>query len=170
MAGLFKIVPKVGPLQTINFKEPTPQTESLYFKSVDQTIDRFGQALREVKANDLQAPNIDLDTGKPTARGEYPLADYTYREWLDELAADHFNHMDQAMRQNILDFYQGSGPPEPGTRIDKCVAARWRKTETELNQLRALALLDAPDQAPPPAPSEKSSGSLREPVSTACAH
>jgi hypothetical protein len=168
MAGLFKVMPKVGPLQAINFKEPTPKTESMYFKSVDQTIDRFGQALREVKANDLQAPNIDLDTGKPTVRGEYPLADYTYREWLDKLAEDHFNHMNEAMRQNILDFFQGFGPPEPGTRIDKCVAERWRKTCTELNEVRALALLHAPDQATLASAVNQTSTTKQAPPSAGC--
>ena len=147
MAGVFKVVPKVGPLHAIDFKEPTPKTEDLYFKSVDQTIDEFSKALTEVKNHDLQTPNIDLDTGKPTQRGEYPLADYTYRELLDDLANDHFDHADEALRQNILQFYDGFGFPSPGTRIDHCVAERWRKTWTELIQLRAFALLDSENQA-----------------------
>ena len=151
MAGLFKIVPKIGPLRAIDFKEPTPKTEDLYFKSVDQTIDRFGKALQEVKANDLQAPNIDLDTGKPTQPGEYPLADATYQELLDELAYDHFNHMSDALLQNILQFYEGFDFPKAGTRIDRCVAERWRKTWVEVNQLRSFALLDSADQ-PNPSP------------------
>ena len=147
LAGIFKVLPKVGPLRAIDFKEPTPKTEDLYFKSVDQTIDRFGKALNEVKNKDLQTPNIDLDTGKPTQRGEYPLADATYRELLDELAYDHFNHMDDALRNNILEFYEGFGFPKPGTRIDKCVARRWQKTWVELTQLRASELLGPFDQA-----------------------
>jgi len=141
MAGMFKVMPKVGPLHAIDFKEPTPKTEDLYFKSVDQTIDRFSRALTEVKNHDLRTPNIDLDTGEPIRRGEYPLADYTYRELLDDLANDHFEHTDEALRQNILQFYDGFGFPQPGARIDHCVAERWRKTWTELNQLRASALL-----------------------------
>ncbi len=107
----------------------------------DQTIDHFGKALNEVKDHDLQAPNIDLDTGKPTQRGEYPLADATYRELLDELAYDHFNHMSDALRNNILEFYEGFSFPKPGTRIDKCVVQRWQKTWVELTQLRASELL-----------------------------
>jgi hypothetical protein len=149
LAVLFKVAPKVGPLRAIDFKEPTPKTEDLYFKSVDQTIDRFGQALGEVKNDDLQTPNIDLDTGKPTKRGEYPLADATYRGLLDELAYDHFSHMDDALRTNILEFYEGFGFPKPGARIDKCVAERWQKTWVELTQLRASELLGPLDQAQP---------------------
>src|ERR1019366_4137910 len=149
LAVLFKVAPKVGPLRALDFKDPTSKTEDLYFKSVDQTIDRFGNALGEVKNRDLQTPNIDLDTGKPTQRGEYPLADATYRELLDGLAHDHFNHMDDALRNNILEFYEGFGFPKPGTRIDKCVAQRWQKTWVELTQLRATELLGPLNPAQP---------------------
>jgi hypothetical protein len=156
LAVLFKVAPKVGPLRAMDFKEPTSKTEDLYFKSVDQTIDRFGKALGEVKNHNLQAPNIDLDTGKPTQRGEYPLADASYRELLDDLAYDHFNHMDAALRDNVLEFYEGFGFPKPGTRIDKCVVQRWRKTWIELNQVRAAELLGVPDPAQPPTTTQMS--------------
>jgi Zinc dependent phospholipase C len=149
LAVLFKVAPKVGPLRAMDFKDPTSKTEDLYFKSVDQTIDRFGKALGEVKNRGLQTPNIDLDTGKPTLRGEYPLADATYRELLDGLADDHFNHMDDALRNNILEFYEGFGFPKPGTRIDKCVAQRWQKTWVELTELRATELLGPLNPAQP---------------------
>ena len=154
MAILFKIVPKVGPLHAIDFKEPTPRTENLYFKSVDQTVAQYGKALKEVGENDLQTPEINLDTGKPTKRGQYPLADATYRELLDELAYDNFNHMDEALRDNILWFYDGFGFPPAGTRLDKCVVARWRKTWVEINQVRSIGLLDPFDQPAASPPSQ----------------
>jgi len=146
MAGIFKVLPKVGPLRAIDFKEPTTRTENLYFKSVDLTIDQYGEALHEVKSGDLQTPEINLDTGKPTKRGEYPLADFTYRELLDELAYEQFAHLNEPLRQNILNYYAGFGFPPAGTRIDKCVAQRWTKTWVELTQLRSFELLDVFDQ------------------------
>jgi hypothetical protein len=146
MAAMFKVLPKVGPLRTIDFKEPTPKTENLYFKSVDQTIDQYGKDLQEVKNNDLQTPEINLDTGKPTKLGEYPLADATYRELLDDLAYDNFSHMDKSLRDNIVWFYDGLGFPAPKTRLDKCLVERWRKTWIEVNQVRATELLDQFDQ------------------------
>jgi hypothetical protein len=167
MAGLFKVVPKVGPLHAIDFKEPTPKTENLYFKSVDQTIDQYGKALQQVKNNGLQTPAINLDTGKPTKRGEYPLADATYRELLDDLASDKFSHMDQALRDNILNFYDGFGPPPPDTRLDRCSVQRWRKTWMEVNQLRTLASLDPLEPAPSAAPAPTSSLAA-DPAQPAC--
>jgi len=147
LAVLFKILPKIGPMRAIDFKEPTPQTEDLYFKSVDQTFSHFSSELRAVESQGLSAPNIDLDTGKPTAPGEYPLADRTYRELLDKLADDHFEHADEALRENILQFYDGLGAPTPDAPIDRCDAGCWRKTLLEVNQLRAVALLDPADRA-----------------------
>ena len=150
MAGLFKVLPKVGPLRAIDFKEPTAKTEDLYFKSVDETIDAYGKSLRQVKHNDLQAPEVDLDTGKPTKFGEYPLADATYRELLDELAANHFADVTADLRADILNFY-GDFPasPPPGTRIDRCVVERWQQTWTQINQLRAMNPPSSPDQPKP---------------------
>jgi hypothetical protein len=152
MAAMFKIVPKVGPLRAIDFKEPTTRTENLYFKSVDQTSDQYGKALRGVKSGDLQTPEVDLDTGKPTKRGEYPLADVTYRELLDKLADEQFAHLNEPLRRNILNFYEGFGFPPAGTRIDKCVVQRWAKTWVELTQLRSFEILDQLDQPGNPAP------------------
>jgi hypothetical protein len=142
MAVVFKVMPKVGPLGGIDFKEPTPKTEDLYFKSVNQTIDRFGQALRELKGGEVETPNMDLDTGKPTKRGEYPLADYTYREWLDNLRSTRYLDIDPLQRGHLLTFWSGYGLPPKGTRIDGCIAARWVETWSELNQLRSADVLE----------------------------
>jgi len=38
-AVLFKIIPKVGPFKAIAFKMPSPETETLYLKSVNSTVD-----------------------------------------------------------------------------------------------------------------------------------
>lgn len=143
LAGLFRILPKVGPLRAIDFKEPTTKTEDLYLKSVDQTVNAYGKALREVKNRDLQTPAVDLDTGKPTTRGEYPLADASYRELLDDLAGEGFANVSDGLRADILNFYEGFGFPPQGTRIDKCVAERWQQTWIELTQLRSMDLLES---------------------------
>jgi hypothetical protein len=149
MAVMFKVVPKVGPLRALDFKEPTEKTENLYFKSVDQTVAQYTTALHQVHDKDLQTPPINLDTGKPTERGAYPLADATYRELLDQLAYDNFNHMSEGLRDDMLHFYDGLGFPKPGTRLDNCVVQRWRKTWIELNRIRVMEVLDTFDQSVP---------------------
>lgn len=142
MATLFKVVPKVGPLRAIDFKEPTDKTENLYFKSVDQTVEHYRQALVQVRHKDLQAPEMNLDTGKPTKRGAYPLADATYRNLLDALAYSNFNNMNPGVQNAILSFYDGYTFPKPGTRLDKCTVERWRKTFVELNRVRSTEVIN----------------------------
>ncbi len=143
LAAFFKIVPKVGPLRDIDFKEPTTRTENLYFKSINETVDYFRKALQEVKSGDLKTADINLDTGNPTERDKYPLADATYRTLLDDLSADHFKGVDDGLRDNLLNFYSGYAfPSTEYGRLDKCVVERWRQTITELNGLRAVKYLD----------------------------
>jgi hypothetical protein len=151
LADMFKIVPKVGPLRDIDFKEPTAKTEDLYFKSVNMTVDQYGKSLHQVGGKDLQAPEINLDTGKPTKRGEYPLADATYRELLDQLAEQHFTNVSVPLRDNILAFYEGFGPPPAGRRTEKCVVKRWNQTWNEVQQLRAFQPQPQSPSAPQPA-------------------
>ena len=147
LAAMFTVVPKVGPFRAIDFKEPTAKTEDLYFKSVDETISAYSKALTQVKQNDLQTLEIDLDTGKPSKYGEYPLADVTYRELLDQLAANNFTTVTPELRNSILNFYSDFElKPLPG-EVNKCVLERRQKTETELTRLRALELPASPGHA-----------------------
>ena len=160
MAAVFKVVPKVGPFRAIDFKEPTAKTENLYLKSVDDTVAHYGTALHQVRDKDLQTSEINLDTGKPTERGAYPLADVTYRELLDALAYQEFINMTPGVEESILHFYDGFGFPKAGTRLDNCVVERWRKTWIELNQVRIIPELDSFDQPASTPPSTTSTAAL----------
>ncbi len=147
LAVVFKIVPKVGPWKDIDFKEPTAETENLYFKSINETVDNFGKALHEVKEGDLKTVAVNLDTGDPTERGKYPLADATYRTLLDDLSADNFKDVNEGVSDSLLAFYAGYAfPSTTHGRLDKCVVERWRQTFVEVNRLRAGKLLDSIDQ------------------------
>src|SRR5580698_8462686 len=41
LSTLFRCMPKVGPFKGLGFKSPTPQTEDLYFKSINATVDQY---------------------------------------------------------------------------------------------------------------------------------
>ena len=147
LASFFKVVPKVGPWKDIDFKEPTAETENLYFKSINETIDNFGNALKQLKTKDPKTPEINLDTGYPTERGKYPLADVTYRTLLDDLAENNFKDVSDPLSQSILDFYSGYAfPSTEHGRLDKCVVERWRQTFLEVNRLAAAKLVDSINQ------------------------
>ena len=166
LAGIFRVLPKVGARHAVDFKEPTTKTEDLYFKSVDETVREFSAALKQVKQGNFKADSVDLDTGKPTMRGEYPLADYTYRELLDQLSNKKFANVDATLRHNLLSFYQGlpASPPK-GTRLDHCVLQRWNQTLQEVAQLRTLQAAPASSQ-----PQTSPTASLARPPVQGCSN
>jgi hypothetical protein len=78
---LYALLPKIGPFRPLAFKVPTPEAERLFLDSLTRTRERFGAALRDLARGTLRLANVNLDTGAPERRGDYPLADKTLREW-----------------------------------------------------------------------------------------
>ncbi len=106
LAFLFRLLPKVGPLRALALRPPTPQTEDLYFKSVDATVENYKQMLHALRARTtLRLPNRDFDTGRETRYSEYPLTDSTYSDLTVSIAKDEFQHTTPELRNNILKFY-----------------------------------------------------------------
>src|ERR1700681_2442295 len=133
MAVIFKIIPKIGPFKAIAFKMPNPDTETLYLKSVNSTVDQYRGYLGELKTDKLQLANMDFDTGKATLPGEYRLTDETYARLLDKLAKTKFADLKPDVRQDILAFYQNPSAPN----FTKKKRDKWNKVQQELDQLRA---------------------------------
>ena len=118
LALVYYLVPKIGPFRSLSFSVPTPEAERLFLDSFTATKERFRQSLDALQAGRLRLPNTDFDTGKPTARGEYSLADATYDELLDKLAGRKFANVPAALSANIAAFY-GSADPLPGASRDE---------------------------------------------------
>ena len=143
MAVIFKIIPKIGPFKAIAFKMPNPDTETLYLKSVNDTVDLYRSCLRDLRSGKLALANKDFDTGKFTQPGEYRLTDETYAKLLDKLAKEDFGGVPQQLRQNILAFY---GDPEAPNYLKK-KHDQWKKTMLDLDKLKAAQVVSA-DAAP----------------------
>jgi hypothetical protein len=132
LAFFLKIVPKVGPFKAVNFKIPTQQTEDMYIKSVNATIDDCEGLLHDVRSKKLDLANTDYDTGKPTKPGEYPLSDSTYAKLVDELSSKAETGPDRDLRANLLSFY--ADPNAPLTTRKNAKA--WKKLQEQLDKLR----------------------------------
>jgi hypothetical protein len=133
LAFFLKIIPKVGPFKALAFKIPTTQTEDLYIKSINKTVDDYSALLREQKAGQLVIADLDFDTGRETRAGEYSLADKTYARLLDDLAKQNFVQASPELRQNILSFYA-----DPNAQIaTKKNPKVWKTTQEELDKLKA---------------------------------
>jgi zinc dependent phospholipase C len=134
LAFLIGILPKIGPLRTLDFKMPSPATEDLYMRSVNDSDTQYGQDLSDAQANSLRLENKDFDTGKETKAGEYALTDATYADLLNKLADAHFAHLTPELRTNILAFYLDPQPPAFAVKNP----AKWAKTLSNLAQLQTL--------------------------------
>ncbi len=141
LALVYNLVPKIGPFRSLSFSVPTPEAERLFLESFTTTRERFRKSLDELRAGRLSLPNTDFDTGQPTARGEYPLADATYDELLDRLADREFTGVQTALSANIIAYYGDAGPL-PGAMPDQ--QKRSTKTRSQLALLKAtrVALRD----------------------------
>ncbi len=160
-AVVLRYVPKIGPFKALAFNNPTPQTEDLYFKSINTTVDQYRIYLKQVRAGSLDFSNYDFDTGKKTQAAEYSLTDDTYAELLGRLAKGKFDQTSPGLRSNILEFYSDLSAPIE-TKKDK---DRWQDVLTSLDQLKsATPNSTVADGRAPTAPSVAPSAKAIAPV------
>jgi hypothetical protein len=133
LSTLLRYMPRIGPFKGLGFNNPTPQTEDLYFKSIDSTVDRYRTLLHAVGTNSLVLANYDLDSGQATKAAEYSLTDDTYEKLLGQLSQRKFATTSRELRANILDFYSDLSAPID-TKKDQ---NEWKNVLTELDQLKA---------------------------------
>src|SRR3954464_1192532 len=124
IAVFFRLLPKIGPFKALSFKMPSPETETLYLKSVNATVDQYRAYIQDVAAGRLTLANTDFDTGQPTRAGEYRLTGEAYAKLLNKLADAKFVDVPPELRRNMLAFY---ADPSSIT-VTKRDAAGWAKT------------------------------------------
>jgi len=135
LSTALRYMPKIGPFKGLAFNNPTPQTEDLYFKSINTTVDQYRAFLEEVRDDKLVLPNCDLDSGQPTKPAEYSLTDDAYAKLLAQLSDRNFDLTSRELRDNILQFYS-----DPSAAIEtKKDLVRWQSVLTSLDQLRSVA-------------------------------
>ncbi len=127
-------MPRIGPFKGLAFKTPTPQTEDLYFKSINTTVDQYRAFLKEVRTDSLVLSNRDLDSGNVTKAAEYSLTDDTYAKLLAQLSERKFDRTSPELRDNILQFYSDLSLPIE-TKKDQ---GRWQAVLTSLDQLKSV--------------------------------
>jgi hypothetical protein len=152
---LLRYMPKIGPFKALAFNNPTPQTEDLYFKSINTTVDQYRIYLQQVRAGSLELVNCDFDTGKVTKAAEYSLTDDTYAKLLGQLSDRKFDLTSTDLRDDILHFYADLSAPIE-TKKDK---DRWQSVLTSLDQLKSVTpiptVADSHAQRTPSVPSER---------------
>jgi hypothetical protein len=73
LAFLLRLIPKVGPFKAVNFKIPTQQTEDMYIKSVNETVENYATCSARQTTQNLTCPTAIAIPGRETRAGEYAL-------------------------------------------------------------------------------------------------
>jgi hypothetical protein len=125
-------MPKIGPFKALAFKNPTPKTEDMYFKSINTTVEQYRIYLHQLSRDKLELANCDFDTGKETKAAEYSLTDESYAKLLGQLASRKFDLTSPELRRNILSFYSDLSLPLE-TKTD---TTHWQSVLSSLELLK----------------------------------
>ena len=106
LALVIRISPKIGPLRVFKFKEPGPAGEKLFVQSFDTALFHYSATVKLLGSEKINLNNVDYDTGNLTRPGEYPLTDKNYGILIRKLRKNNFEHLNEDLKQNILDFYR----------------------------------------------------------------
>jgi hypothetical protein len=104
LAGIIRILPKVGGLSDLALRGPTPATEQDYVDSLMETT----AALREQLAQAHHASSIDnkdLDTGDGVKPGTYSLEDYSYADLLHLMTRDPASPIPFGIKRDLLAYF-----------------------------------------------------------------
>jgi len=134
LAALVFLVPKVGGASDLAIKIPTPETQDWYLRSVNRTVDVFRETLdktRDPADPPISLANLDLDTGRGVALGDYALADQTYGQLLRRLTSRSERRIPEDLKRHLLDYYavpSASTPASAGTVEDLSKLKKLRTT------------------------------------------
>jgi hypothetical protein len=105
LAFLFRMLPKVGPLQAFAFRAPGPEAQKLFTHGFNETVDHYRKYLADVRADRLRLSNQNLDTGKPIEYGSYKLTDKAFERLLNKLSDR--DTVAPEVRSAVLAYYSG---------------------------------------------------------------
>ena len=167
LAGLIKVLPKVGPLKLAAIKGPTPETESEYVHTVMHATDALAHALGRLTPppsgpgstaavtqvgpggyasgatfKDPLHPleNRDLDTGNAVKPGGYRLTDETYAKLLHRVAEHPEQPVPAGVKHDLAAYYADPSAPI-STRKDP---EQWAQVQADLVTLRTVPVGNEP--------------------------
>jgi hypothetical protein len=106
LTALVHLIPGVRWFEREVFRPLPDGVIRLFAEGVDGASDRYRELLAQAARPHPAFPNVDLDTGQSTSRGEYALADEAYAEWLHRLAKKHYDGVTADQRRELLRFYR----------------------------------------------------------------
>lgn len=150
VAFLLANVPKVGPFKALKLHLPNSAQQTQYLASFNAVETAYRAEVTTVAAapaaDPPALPELDFDTGAPTADGEYKLADQTYAVLIEQLAGKKNAQLSPLLLADINHFYANPSAPD----VLKATPQKWAKLQAALATVRQMPVM-APAVATPAA-------------------
>jgi hypothetical protein len=138
VSWVLRIIPKVGPFNSLAFRAPTPEVEKMFMASFNATVENYRALLENLNSNRLQLANENFDLGEPSVAGQYKGADEAYDHLVEKLADKKFAGVTPDLRANLLNYYKDrKAPVAENNENNKKAAEEWTKLAGKVEQLRA---------------------------------
>jgi hypothetical protein len=125
-AFLVKLVPDVGPFERTIYKPLPADAQERFRSALEHAVTRYQGIVRAAAARHVDLAEVNLDTGAPTAFGQYEPADEAYAGLVEKLAEHDPQRAPAALRADIHRFYatrQASGGHDRhDRRLDEALA------------------------------------------------
>lgn len=117
LAFLVRLVPKIGPLKVLKPMIPNAAQQDGYIKSVNQTVDHYGEYLKQLASSNgpahaepistaaLILDGTNLDTGDLIRFGQYRLSDQTHERLLQEYLKPNAQAVPVSVLDHLVHFY-----------------------------------------------------------------
>jgi hypothetical protein len=138
LGAFLRLLPKIGPLKDLSLRVPDPATQKQFLTGMNTVVDRYHDELDVLRKEPPDSPSlalrdVDLDTGKPTAPGEYSLADQSYARYLHAAVQHPDKPLPPDARADLLHFF---GQPTPVSL--KLKKAQWKGLLPDLMKLQQM--------------------------------
>jgi len=133
-AFLYKLLPKIGPLKVLQLRTPTPETEKMFERSFNASVQEYQKLLGEEGRGTLQLPNLNFDVGSETSGGKYRLNDDAHAQLLHRLAEKKFSCVSPGLREELLTFFASADAPYDVKKDKKT----WDRVQAELESLKEM--------------------------------
>ena len=157
LAFMLRLLPKIGPLKDLSLRVPDADTQKQFLTGMNTVVDRYHDSLDILRAQppdqpSLKLASVDLDTGKPTAPGEYTLADQTYARYLAVLVRPRLPEVPATSPPpppNVVAASATGTTAQPGAKLQPVVST----TPAAASKAVPATVLPAGQPAPTPQPS-----------------
>jgi hypothetical protein len=140
-AWMVKLVPEVGPLSDLPYKALPQQAQDQFRGAFDHVLREYRTVVERTQRPGATLADRNLDTGRPSLRGDYAPADEAWAELVETLDEHDFASASGDVREQVVRYYRQ--PPQPQELTDESKPPEPDDAHLPDDVSRALARLGA---------------------------